>query len=414
MRKPQTELAIFHQPSVNIGLRARTSGTVYKINWKISTQHRYLESGFLGTIYFIGPTSGRRWNTTRTPRPWHFFFFFFYAHFKMAVTYRDRLVTSKQRQLVLGTTRTRRLKAIPWDALLYECYFVYDRWISTFCVASRFGGICESYCLTPVECFVQLIRTKFTSSIPHMYELKEQRFASWRQLVGAILEIARGIKTQIRPALKPDVLVTQRQHARASTRRFRVQTQERGTWKGTCLYCDITSCGKRVTGNFKKTLQFADTMKKKKLNRIFTVGATGIPRIKTIFLPVDVLLSYRLPASCQATSCRSCGPWIRKCIDILRTKCVAGNVLSLQCSAMSRRRIASGYFTESLRLLDFEHLKAQWRENSLPTLVCYVKEISSVLQTFWSPTLGTSSDFFFFFFFGRPGISWSTESLALF
>ena len=78
---------------------------------------------------------------------------------------------------------TRRLKAIPWDALLYECYFVYDRWISTFCVASRFGGICESYCLTPVECFVQLIRTKFTSSIPHMYELKEQRFASWRQLL---------------------------------------------------------------------------------------------------------------------------------------------------------------------------------------------------------------------------------------
>ena len=49
--------------------------------------------------------------------------------------------------------------------------------------------------------------------------------------VGAILEIARGIKTQIRPAVKPDVLVTQRQHARASTRRFRVQTQERGTWK---------------------------------------------------------------------------------------------------------------------------------------------------------------------------------------
>ena len=47
--------------------------------------------------------------------------------------------------------------------------------------------------------------------------------------------------------------------------------------KGTCLYCDITSRGKRVTGNFKKTLQFADT-KKKKLNRIFTVGATGIPR----------------------------------------------------------------------------------------------------------------------------------------
>ena len=80
--------------------------------------------------------------------------------------------------------------------------------------------------------------------------------------VGAILEIAWGIKTQIRPALKPDVLVTQRQHARASTRRFRVQTQERGTWKGTCLYCDITSRGKQVTGNFKKTLQFADTMKR--------------------------------------------------------------------------------------------------------------------------------------------------------
>ena len=29
--------------------------------------------------------------------------------------------------------------------------------------------------------------------------------------------------------------------------------------KGTCLYRDITSRGKRVTGNFKKTLQFADT-----------------------------------------------------------------------------------------------------------------------------------------------------------
>ena len=48
--------------------------------------------------------------------------------------------------------------------------------------------------------------------------------------------------------------------------------------KGTCLYCDITSRGKRVTGNFKKTLQFADTKK------IFTVGATGIPRNKIIHI----------------------------------------------------------------------------------------------------------------------------------
>ena len=68
----------------------------------------------------------------------------------------------------MKNNKTRRLKAIPWDALLYECYFVYDRWISTFCVASRFGGICESYCLTPVECFVQLIRTKFTSHSAHV------------------------------------------------------------------------------------------------------------------------------------------------------------------------------------------------------------------------------------------------------
>ena len=30
---------------------------------------------------------------------------FFYAHFKMAATYRHRLVTSKQRRLVLGTTQ---------------------------------------------------------------------------------------------------------------------------------------------------------------------------------------------------------------------------------------------------------------------------------------------------------------------
>ena len=62
----------------------------------------------------------------------------------------------------------------------------------------------------------------------------------------------------------------------------------------------------------------------------------------------------------------------------LSTKCVAGNIFSLHCSAMSRRRLASGYFAESLRELDFEYLKAQWRENSFPTHVCYVKEIWSV------------------------------------
>ena len=36
--------------------------------------------------------------------------------------------------------------------------------------------------------------------------------------------------------------------------------------------------GNGLGETLKKTLQFADTMKKKKLNRIFTVGATGIPR----------------------------------------------------------------------------------------------------------------------------------------
>ena len=37
------------------------------------------------------------------------------------------------------------------------------------------------------------------------------------------------------PAGKPDALVTQRQHARASTQRVRVQISERGSWKGRCI-----------------------------------------------------------------------------------------------------------------------------------------------------------------------------------
>ena len=100
--------------------------------------------------------------------------------------------------------------------------------------------------------------------------------------VGAILEIARGINKSNLTRCKVSCIWWRKGSTHAlRPEGFGFKPRNAVLEKGTWLYWDITSCGKRVTGNLKKTLQFADTIKKKKLNRIFTVGATGIPRNKS-------------------------------------------------------------------------------------------------------------------------------------